>query len=173
MIDTKTLAEPGTGLPARDAQSSTQADVAANAGRIASQSDAGPSPSVARRDAAEGAADGLGPLADPTPAEKALSLLRTAMDRAGIVWPVRDSGHLLLSLIAVEDAALLRSRELRASLPALVGSRSASKCDSIARAAVYVASAIRAERTSGARRSAYLVGRAEEELSWVGKADGR
>lgn len=130
---------------------------------------AGPSPTaVFAASAAVGAADGLGPLTDPTPAEKALSLLRAAMDQISLAWPER--GSVSLSLIVVEEEALRMSGAVRRGPSSPEATALSLKTDTVACASLLVASTIRAERDRRMLRSAYYAERVTEELSWVGKA---
>lgn len=170
----KTLAGPDAGAFSSASAGSPEKgqDAARSTAPNVPEPSAGPSPTaVSAASAAVGAADGLGPLADPMPAEKALSFLRAAMAQVGLAWPER--GSVLLSLIVVEEEALRMSGAVRRGPSSPEATALSLKTERIALASMFVASALRAKRDKGMRRSAYHAVRATEELSWVGQADGR
>lgn len=127
--------------------------------------------------ASEAALADLGPLADPTPAERALSLLRSAAAKAGLAWP-EHGGKVSLSLVALEEDALRAARNARARGPLEApATAEVARYDSIADASWRVGFALRMQEplegvakshNANRKRDAMrFAARAIESLAWV------
>lgn len=105
----------------------------------------------------------LGLLADPTPSERALSMLRSGCDFIGLLWPPGDDLGLAIIIAEAKAAAMARS-----------DGKYATMANHVALACYWTLSAICAARRHDTETEARHAARAlDEHLSWVrGHADG-
>ena len=108
----------------------------------------------------------LGPLADPTPSERALSLLRMACDIIGLVWPRTEDTS--LAFIIAEDRAILMTRIHRIRHE----SEKADRCNDVARACYFTSASVLAAKRMDRPVELRYEARAKEHLTWVPQYKG-
>jgi hypothetical protein len=114
--------------------------------------------------------DLLGPLTDPTPSERALSLLHMACGIIGLAWPESGSDMTLAIVIAERKAsemACAHRKELRPDSRV-----KAEQCNDTAVACSFTNFSLLAAKRGDKKTEDRYAGRALEHLAWVPQYKG-